>query len=562
MIRLCQNTFLKLFILLALLFMFTPKTQALTSDENMQLLDSLDRTLALRDLYQQKREARITTLRQLLYKTSVPEKQKFVINEHLALEYKAYICDSALYFLSQNLDIAEKNQDNTKINEIKLQLAHILSLSGMYLEAVDILNSINRSTVSGTMLQQYYYVKSVVFNELTQYTRYNRFKTLYVSNAKIYRDSLCLIADTNSDMYLMTVEGRLRGEKNYKKALRINDRRLSQTSVNAPEYAIVTFYRALIYQKMGDAEGYKKNLILSAMTDIRGAIKDNTSLRLLANKLFDEGDINRASRYIQYCMEDAKFYNAKLRSVQLSATLPIITQAFHNKSTHQINNLKFLIILISVLLLVLMSVVFYVFKQKRKLEESRNTLQTTNAQLNQLTKDLDQMNQQLQKVNQEVIEANYIKESYIARFLSMSSSYLNRIEGLSWAIKKKARDGDKQSDLARTGSMTKNELNEFYENFDNSFLTIYPTFIEEFNKLLTEDGQIVVENVGDKKVLNSELRVFALIRLGFQDSATIAKMLRYSVNTIYNVKAQVKNKAKVSRQDFELLVKKIGSFNN
>ena len=550
-------------VMLLLLLTVTVKMLAVTNKQNVQLLDSLDRTLALRDLYAQKREARISTLKLLSRKTFLTETQQFDINEQIASEYKAYICDSVLHYLDINLDIAQKQNDILKVIQTKLQLAHTLSLSGMYLEAVDILNSINRTTVGKDLLQKYYYEKYSAYNELFQYTRYRRAKMIYEANANLYRDSITLMADHNSEVYLLTQEGRMRLKGYYDEAFRINDQRLANVSVNAPDYAIVTFYRALICQSMGDMEGYKKYLILSAMTDIRCAIKDNTSLRLLANQLFYEGDINRASHYIQCCMEDARFYNAKLRSVQLSSTLPIITQAFQNKSTLQINHLKLLLVIISFLLVILMGAVLYVFKQKRKLEESRNNLQTINTQLNQLTTDLDQMNQQLQKVNQEVIEANYIKENYIAHFLSMSSTYLSRIEGLSRAIKKKAREGNSAlGDLTRSGSMTDNELSEFYENFDHSFLTIYPTFIEEFNKLLTEEGQIIPESNGDKKVLNSELRVFALIRLGIQDSTTIAKMLRYSVNTIYNVKAQVKNKAKVSRQDFESLVRRIGSFNN
>jgi len=558
-----QNTSLKLFILLPFFLLMVQGSYA-NNRETRQLLDSLDHTLSLRDIYSQKREARISTLSQLAHKNFLTDKQRFDINEQLASEYKSYICDSALHYLSLNLDIAEKEKDVVKIDRTKMQLAHILSMSGMYQESMELLNSISRSRLSPEQIKDYYNQKYILFGELAQYTRYEKARTLYEKSSWLYRDSLLKVLDSNNDIYLQIKEGRMRSNKRYAEALKINDRRLAIVSTNSSQYAVVTFFRALNYQAMGNREAYKQSLILSAMADIRGSIKDNTSLRLLANRLYHEGDIDRASRYIRYSMEDAKFFNAKLRSVQLSTTLPIITEAYQKKIDLHITRLSQMIFLISLLLLVLVAIVFYVFKQKRRLEESRNTLQVANEQLRRLTTDLDQMNQQLQKVNQEVIEANYIKENYIARFLSMSSSYLGRIEGLSMAIKKRSRDVNSKilADLSKSGTMTENELNEFYENFDNSFLNIYPTFIEEFNKLLTDEGQIVLEEHGEKKVLNTELRVFALIRLGFQDSATIAKMLRYSVNTIYNVKAQVKNRAKVSRQDFESLVRKIGSFNN
>jgi DNA-binding CsgD family transcriptional regulator len=100
------------------------------------------------------------------------------------------------------------------------------------------------------------------------------------------------------------------------------------------------------------------------------------------------------------------------------------------------------------------------------------------------------------------------------------------------------------------------ELKEFYDMFDQAFLKLYPKFVEQFNGLLREDSQIELKK---GKLLNTELRIFALIRLGITQSSDIASMLRYSSNTIYNYRAQIKNACIGDRETFEERVKQIGN---
>ena len=92
--------------------------------------------------------------------------------------------------------------------------------------------------------------------------------------------------------------------------------------------------------------------------------------------------------------------------------------------------------------------------------------------------------------------------------------------------------------------------------FDKAFLKLYPKFVEQFNGLLREDARIELKK---GKLLNTELRIFALIRLGITQSSDIASMLRYSVNTIYNYRAQIKNSALGDRDNFEERIKEIGN---
>ena len=170
-------------------------------------------------------------------------------------------------------------------------------------------------------------------------------------------------------------------------------------------------------------------------------------------------------------------------------------------------------------------------------------------------------NTHLNEVNNELVENNYIKENYVAHFIRLSSEYIGKNQKFRLEVNKALRK-DKVEDALRMtlyAGTDDEELEEFYANFDEAFLSIFPHFIEEYNKLMAEENRVVLtDKQKERKMLTSELRVFALIRLGFNDSATIARMLRYSINTIYNIRSKVKNKAIVSKDSFESLIMKIG----
>jgi len=539
---------------------FIPSVLMSASGQNTkQLLDSLDRILEQRDHFVKIREARISAHKKLLKKSGLTDQQIFDMNNQLALDYKSYNCDSILSYYGKNMALATKNNDTENLFSTKLNLYGVLRISGMNKEAFDILESIDPADISNKNdLRDYYWACYSAYSAIRP--QYHELKVKYDNLAVHYRELYLSIADPDCDNTLFLNELKMQEEKKFDKALKINDLRLKKTTIKDPTYALVLYHRSKIYQKLEDTENYKKTLILSVIQDVRKATKDNASLRLLANQCFKEGDIDRADRYIQISLEDAQFYNAKLRSIYLSQSLPIINQAYKNKHIKQLNILKIMVVAITFLLLLLAGITLSIIRHKKVLEKSRNDLQKSNEQLNLTTQNLNQANQQLQKVNDDLIESNYIKENYIARFLSMSSSYLSRIEKLSRIIRKKSHTDKNPLPKDLSEALTDNEMNEFYDIFDDSFLTIYPTFIDEFNKLMKEEEKIVIETLPNKKVLNTELRVFALIRLGFEDSSSIARMLRYSVNTIYNVRSQVKNKANVPRQDFESYVKKIGSY--
>jgi len=331
------------------------------------------------------------------------------------------------------------------------------------------------------------------------------------------------------------------------------------TEANTMPYAFVAFHRSLIYRKMGDVENEKKYLILSALSDIDLSIKDNASISILADILAKEGDINRAYKYIRYSLDNIQDFNTRIRSAEILNIQNIIDKEFQLQNEKRSAQLLGLLIVVSILSICLIIAVIYVYKQMKKGQAISLKLKVINEELEHFNTKLNSMNLELISRNREVAEANHIKEEYIAYFLDACSSYIVKLDDYRRMVYTSIQDKqvEQLKNLTRDNSLKERELKELFTNFDSMFFNLFPNFLQEFNKLLLEEEQI---NLKKDKELNTELRIFALIRLGINDSSKIANFLGYSVNTIYNYRTKMKNRAKVSREDFEQRVMKIGTF--
>lgn len=280
-------------------------------------------------------------------------------------------------------------------------------------------------------------------------------------------------------------------------------------------------------------------------------------MQALASVLYETGDIEEAYRCIKSSMEDAMFCNARLRTYEVSKIFPIIDLAYQENVNKQKAELQLFLILVSILSFFLIIAVIYVYRQMKRVARIRKELYRTNVKLSELNQDLQSSNSQLNEVNKELSEANQIKETYIGHFLDLCSTYINKLEKYQNTLNKKAVEKklDELYKMLKSKEMIENELKELYENFDSIFLHLYPDFVEEFNSLLSENERFVLK---PNELLNVELRIFALIRLGITDSSKIANFLHYSANTIYSYRTRVRNKAAVPRDQFEKMVMKIG----
>lgn len=536
-----------------------PVFYATSQEKNTQaILKEIDRVIQNSEPYILKREARIEVLnnrRQVLPPYSA---HLYDVNDQLYQEYKAYKCDSAIAYLNQNIEIAQVLQDQDRVIESKLLLASLLEGSGLYKEAMDLIDSIDRSTLPDTFLMKYYSACYRTYRAIEHYTQDKRQGKKYWDQMENYRDSLFIVLDENATdkESLMMLETYYLEHSNYEKARKINDIRLASAQPGTAEHAMVTYDRSVIEINTGNPEMEKYNLALSALSDLQAAIKDYASLWMLAEILYKEGDIDRAYTYIRHSWNDIQFYNARHRSLQTAGILSLIDRTYQKKIEAKNDKLRIFMVAISILGFLLAVAFLYIHRQMKKLSVARNDLQYANNQLKELNEELKLANNSLQDSNANLSESNMIKEKYIGRFINLCSAYIDKLDAYRRMINKKITSGqiDQLKQITGSAELLDEELKELLTNFDTAFLQLFPDFVEKFNALLMEEEAITLKK---DELLNTELRIFALIRLGIDDSARIAEFLRYSLNTIYNYRAKVRNKAKGSRDDFEEMVKLI-----
>ncbi|ULB34978.1 MULTISPECIES: DUF6377 domain-containing protein [Proteiniphilum] len=548
-------------LLMAVVFVITVDNVFAAEPQQEQVLKMLYEMMEDKAVFMSEKEERVASIKQMLRMPNMNEMQRYDINLQLFNEYKTYISDSAIHYAKQNVELSESLGDSYRINESKLNLTSLYIVSGLYIEALDILTNINKTELADNLLVNYYDSYKQLYRS---YSFNNPIAPVYTVKSSLYRDSLLSVLNKESNHYKIVFAEKLFDENRLAESQQILQELINQSEEENHEKAVLTYALANIYRKEGDIDKQIAYYAISAICDIKNAIKENASMQALAITLFETGNIEKAYDCIKSSMEDAMFCNARLRTYEISQILPIIDSAYQEKVRNQQSELQLFLVLVSLLSLFLIIAVIYVYRQMKKIARIRKELYQTNLKLNDLNNDLqrtvDQLNRtnrKLSDVNDELSESNEIKETYIGHFLDLCSTYIDKLEKYRNTLNKKAaeRKIDELFRMLKSHDMIDQELKELYKLFDNIFLHLYPNFVEEFNSLLLEEEQF---NLKPNELLNVELRIFALIRLGITDSSRIANFLHYSVNTIYNYRTRVRNKAAVPRDKFESLVRKIG----
>lgn len=532
--------------------------------ELAKLYNTLDSVIAKFDDYKEIAEKRKARLRQQ-FEDSRGLARRYELAMKLYDEYKAFNNDSAIYYINKCIELAVQLDDKTKENLSRARLAFQCSSTGMYNEAVDILEKIDTVGASREVLGEYYTAYVHVYGELAYYTKLKNFCELYYKKREEYRKLMFATLDANSDTYLQGQEIVLSEKNDLVKALQINDLRLKVCDEYSRNFAIVAFYRYLDYKLAGDLEQGKSWLVKSAIADIQNTVMDQGSMWELANLLMREGDLERSHRYINFAWECAKNFGTRVRSWQVSPVLSTVDRKYQEETDKTNRLLLMLVVSISIMFVLLLLSLVYVNKQRKRLSASQQKLRESNSKLlaandnmSSLIDRLQDTNNQLSQLNRQISEANKVKEEYIGRFLQLCSQYVDKMESMRKSVSKmlKNRDYNAIMDMMRSADFREKELNELYSNFDKAFLHLFPNFVREFNAMLKPEER-VPETPGNES-LPTMVRIFALIRLGIDDSSKIAYFLHYSVNTIYNYRARVKNAALSDRGNFEARIKKIG----
>ncbi|MGB0430558.1 MAG: DUF6377 domain-containing protein [Bacteroidia bacterium] len=495
-----------------------------------------------------------------LHKTTIRGTQDWVkLNFVLGNEYQKYCFDSAIYYLELNLEFSRIKRDSFVENESLLRIGKNLMNVGKSKEADDVLNQIDTAYLSKTDIITLLNTKRKLYELASYYASIDFYWWKYKNQYNEYKSKLLNILEPNHPIVLEIKEKDYLDERVLNKSLEINSQRLKGLKFGDEQFSLITFQRSLIYELGGQQIERKKYLMLSAISDIKSSNKDNASLVTLANILFEEGDVSNAYKFIQIAYEDAIQFDSGLRFQEISKVLSPIAKKYQELSDAQEDRLKTNIKIISSLIFVLIISIVLVIIQLLKLSRAKNQLRKSLEKLEVSNQELKKLYQKKEQLNQELYVSNTIKEHYIGNFLNAQADYIDKMDKYQMLVKKLllGKKYKQLLDQIDKGQVIKTEVAAFYNTFDQVFLSIYPNFIFELNKLLKANEQIAIPENG---LLTTEIRIFALIRLGINDSATIAKVLRYSVNTIYNYRVKMKNKSTVKRDRFENMVKEISAF--
>ena len=536
------------------------RLHAADSSRADSLLLKLDQAIKERPIYMEQKELKLVELKRQLHR-EIPDEERFAILGTLLDEYRSFNTDSALHMAEEREQIAIRLGNREYIDNARMNKADVLGMTGMYKEVMDLMRNIHIDRLPVDIHPYYYHIYRTVYGLMADYAVTAYEKKLYTELTDKYRDSLLLVNKDNLLIHTLIQSDQYNVRNEYDKAIRLLTDYLALQKDYEHDVAICAYTLSESYRLKGDKEKEKEYLIVSAMADMKTAVREYISLRKLAVLLYQEGDIERAYSYVKICMEDAAACNARLRKLEILEIFPIINDAYQQKTEKQQEQMKWALVSISLLSLFLLLAIFYVYKQMKKVAAARREVIDANKRLKELNDELHLSNAQLKEANHSIAENSYLKEEYIGRYMDQCSVYLEKMDNYRRSLGKIAATGNVEElyKNIKSSKFIEGELKEFYTNFDNTFLQLFPTFVEDFNALLADDEQISLK-AGER--MNTELRIFALIRLGITDSVKIAQFLRYSVTTIYNYRTKIRNKAAGDRDLLEQEVMTIGKSKN
>ena len=499
------------------------------------------------------KEDRLRNLKDGVKTMSLTDDQTYDLNLRLYDEYVAFRFDSAFYYVEKNVERFRHTDDHDRFAASAIRMAHILSVTGLFDRARRLMDEIDPEKLGDVQRVAYYNQQSelnLYRSEMAQYTPY--FND-YIQKAQYYRQLIIQTAPKDSYDYIFSLATYTCETGNPDKAIQMMEDYLPKLDVSTRDYSIVTSTLAYFYQCKDDKERQEYYLLLSAISDEQGAIRENNSLRTLAEILMARGENDIAYRYLYQSITEARFYGSRLRMMQVGRMAPQIMNLYDKERAQTQQNTYIYLGIISFISLILLGIMAYTLVLLRKKKAASRQIEAMN-------KTLTAHNEQIQAVNSQMKEANRIKDEYIGRFLELSSNLIKQGEERSKQLNRLARDRKLEELYAelKSSQAINSGIRMFHQNFDEAFLNIYPAFISEVNKLLTPDNAFVISE-GDSRRLTTELRILALIRLGISDNQDIADILRSSITTIYTYRSKLKSRS-VNKDTFEDDVRKIATY--
>ena len=530
-------------------------------------LDSVIQQRQVFDAMKSKRLSEMYKKKESLRSTS----EILSFNTQMYDEYYVFDSDSAMNCVVQNLKIAQQTNNEPLIHEWRIKQSFVLAATGLLKESLDVMESLDVSRLSNENKIAYYNQMVYLYGHFGQYTGTGELQDYYIGLERQYNDSLHAIVTPSDPQYLWFGVWYLIGKGQQDVLKERLQKTVSQSSLTTRYDAMAAYALARVYKENGNEDMFVRCLAMSGIADIRASNKDVASLQELAEFLVDQGEIIRAYNYINVCLQISQEYRNRVRAVSISRVYDRILQAFLDRDMDQRARLKKTnVALISLLVLLAIAIVFIVssllrlrksrhrlHEVNKELKRRRSEIASANQHLKEANESLIDVNEKMKKANEQLRESNLVKEEYVGYVFAICSNYISKLEEFRKDINRKAKAKMLKEILSMTDKETvvQDELKEFYQNFDAIFLRLYPTFVEDFNALLNPEERIVPRK---GELLNTDLRIYALVRLGINDSVKISEFLHCSPQTIYNNRLKVRNKSKLSKTEFTEALRKIG----
>lgn len=535
-------------------------------------LIKLDSLIVRKDAFVSVKETKISQLRKRSRNIRTLE-ERYWLNKMFYDEFFVYNADSAMTYVNLNLEIASDLYKKEWLAEWKIKKSFLLAATGLLIEALDEMHGISGKSLPPELRVEYYGQMMYLYSHLGQYLGGDNmnFREGYYQKEGAYKDSIYAAITPDDPFYLWYKGWKFLGTAEMDTVKKELQAEVSASHLETRRDAMNAYILARLCRESGQRDEYLKYMICSAMADVRSANRDIASLEELSKALFELGDIDRAYTYINYCLQNAQLYRNRVRMVGISEIQDAVHQAYQERNLKQKARLRLFLVLISVLSVILSIAILYICRQIKCLSISRTKLNEANylldrqvnelshahAELSEANGQLCALNVRLKEANNLLCEFNYVKEEYIGYVFAVCSDYISKLDEFRKRINRKIRT--KQFDdirqLTDNPAMVQNELKEFYRSFDAIFLHIYPDFVNDFNSLLLPEERIMLK---EGELLNTELRIYALVRLGIGDSVKIAKFLHCSPQTVYNNRLKIRNKAIIPKEDFAEAVKSLG----
>ncbi len=500
--------------------------------DNRQLLHELDQVISEKGNYVGQKEETIAALKQQLAAERDSDRMMKLM-EDIFREYKVFKFDSAMVYANRGLALARQRRDVSYVAQFSICRSEILAIGGLYTEALSNLEQVDTTALSRQQLFFYHQARFNIYLYWANYCNDREYAPQYMEKASHFlAQAIRHLNPDNEFCNYYLGEYHVFVEPDAKKARHYYEMAFKGSSEQSRVHAMTSFALAGNYLASGDQDRYEEYLIKAALSDTKCCTMENMALQTLALRLFEKGNehIKRAEQYINTSMEDAKFYNNRLRILEISRIMPQIMSSYQDRVEQQNRGLRYSVLFISLLLIGLFITSYFIHRQNRQLSARRHELAILNAELATLNTQLSQTNTQLSDANTLLSDTNTRRENLASIYIDLCAKYIDKLGRYQTLVKRKIKANQAQ-ELLQTISSTRiseEDAATFLNRFDKAFLELYPSFVDDFNALLQEDGRIRLKT---PNTLTTELRTFALIRLGVKNTTDIAGLLFLSTQT-------------------------------